>query len=785
MNRWLAIPPVFRSSPGKPTLVSRSQRTGILILAFALVAIGLSALAVSPHDPAGADGQGRPLRLPAQFGSVDAQTPSAALSWDEHLGDPGAHWPITGIGQPGDSFFRVECSFSHFGYNDPVRYPGQPGAAPLQMFFGNTQTDAESEYWSLIDHGASTCSGGALDRSAYVLPAVFDANDRALIPSYFVAHYNTHAGVGRNGAVVEPFPEGLRIASGNPHAADFQDSASAAREISFSCDTGVRGDDQLSSRDQPTIPACDGGLGGGEASIKMQVRFPFCWDGQNLSSPDQSHMAMPVDGFFSTACPASHPHVLPSIEYNAFFDIGAGASTPSWRLSSDAGRPGGTTLHGSWWGAWNRDILNHWVSGCSNVPGARCAQGLLGERTGLALRRLEPGFGPWNPFMSASAADLAALCSSPASPDRCADAVPAPAAPPATSPPPGANSPGGGEGQPSPVQPVPPVQPEQRDQPARPAEQKQRGSARAFDTAWELPHRASPAEIVAYLDHLSAAGFDGTWFSLLPFGAAYQATPPELGDQIAVQANGQLTLTPAYRDRVAWIMQEADNRNLKVGMVVAWARANTCKNQVITPQNGAAFAGAVANDFGGFDSLHYWVLGGDIAAAECGGSRLLDTSRALASGLRGAGAAQAIAFHTGAGVENYLTFNTEPWLDVQAVQTGHCQDAATMGAKLARTVEQSTKPVVLAESRYYLLAPPWRGCLHHPGNPVDGSAIAADVAAGNRAGVIGQVFGDGRRYQWCKSNTDVVRQSDLCAQGIRSTFGTPGEQAFLAGMGRR
>ena len=107
-----------------------------------------------------------------------------------------------------------------------------------------------------------------------------------------------------------------------------------------------------------------------------------------------------------------------------------------------------------------------------------------------------------------------------------------------------------------------------------------------------------------------------------------------------------------------------------------------------------------------------------------------------------------------------------------------------MEQKLRETVAASTKPVILAESRYYLLAPPWAGCLHSPQRPVTPGDIAADVAAGHRAGVAGFVFGDSRRYQWCKAQTDLVRPSDQCTNGVRSTFATPGEQAFLSTVGR-
>ena len=265
---------------------------------------------------------------------------------------------------------------------------------------------------------------------------------------------------------------------------------------------------------------------------------------------------------------------------------------------------------------------------------------------------------------------------------------------------------------------------------------------------------------------------------MLPFGAGYDARPPDTGDKIATNANGQVTLTPAYQQRISNILDLAAQRNLKVGLVLAWARAHTCNNQNIGPGNGHAFATNAAQKWANKPALEYWILGGDVAASECGGTRLLDTSRALAQGLTDSGARQQIAFHTGAGQANYLTFNNEPWLDVQAVQTGHCQDAQTMGAKIRSTVNQSTKPVILAESRYYRLAPPWNGCLHNPSNPVDHTEIAADVNAGRQAGVIGALFGDGLRYQWCQDKTGVTDDNYQCTS-IASTFNTPGEQAFL------
>ncbi len=45
---------------------------------------------------------------------------------------------------PTEGQFRIQCQWSHFGYDDPIVRPGSPGAAHLHMFWGNTNTNARS-----------------------------------------------------------------------------------------------------------------------------------------------------------------------------------------------------------------------------------------------------------------------------------------------------------------------------------------------------------------------------------------------------------------------------------------------------------------------------------------------------------------------------------------------------------------------------------------------------------------------------------------------------------------
>ena len=708
-------------------------------------------------------------RNPNAFGIADAATPSAQLNVNDYYGPRSAHIPNLNLGG-NDRLFRIECDFSHFAYDDSIVFPGQQGRAHLHMFFGNTFSNADSTYDSLLNSGASTCNGGALNRSSYWIPAVFNRQGQAQVPSYFVAYYKTLSWQG-NYRHIDEYPEGLKMITGNQLANQPQDAASNLRSIEMSCDIDVRGGSGRYNTNSNLFPRCAAGQASGANvnSIKMQIRFPFCWNGRDLYQPDQSHVSFPNATFTSTDCPASHPIVMPSVEFLIFFDIPPGEDTSTWYVSSDVNldgsiKPGGTTLHADWFGAWHRDTVNMWVDNCSNVAGAHCAQGLLGPQNHHpALVRLQPGFGPYSRYLSYSPAELVGLC-----PGKTLDSRPQMIAL--------------CHGTRVEPEPEPRLEEAEADPPLRSAVQPDttapNASIGAYDTAWEMAYKATNAEIVDYLDHLQASGFDGTWLNVLPFGAGYDARPPDTGDKIATNANGQVTLTPAYQQRISNILDLAAQRNLKVGLVLAWARANTCNNQNIGPANGHAFAANAARKWANKPALEYWILGGDVAASECGGTRLLDTSRALAQGLTDSGARQQIAFHTGAGQANYLTFNNEPWLDVQAVQTGHCQDAQTMGAKIRSTVNQSTKPVILAESRYYRLAPPWNGCLHNPSNPVDHTEIAADVNAGRQAGVIAALFGDGLRYQWCQDKTGVTDDNYQCTS-IASTFNTPGEQAFL------
>ena len=82
----------------------------------------------------------------------------------------------------GTGAFRVVCDYTHMAFDDPIVYPGQPGASHLHTFFGNTRTSAASTSSSVANTGNSSCHGGIANRSSYWVPTLLDAQKKPILP---------------------------------------------------------------------------------------------------------------------------------------------------------------------------------------------------------------------------------------------------------------------------------------------------------------------------------------------------------------------------------------------------------------------------------------------------------------------------------------------------------------------------------------------------------------------------------------------------------------------------
>lgn len=289
----------------------------------------------------------------------ESQIPPAQPSRNGVYINPAAREPTfdDGTGQ-----FRINCSFSHMSFDDPIVYPGAPGASHLHVYYGNDSIDAFSDAEAIATGGGSTCTGGIVNRSGYWVPAIIDtATGAPVVPegeSALQAYYKTgYHGVPSD--EVQNMPAGLRMVAGDATATTPGD----LRALYYSC-VG-----EHSVQQQASFPECAPG-----DLFVMSVEFPQCWDGVNLDSPDhKSHMAYANDG-----CPATHPVPIPVITQNFRFTTPP-SGTGTWRLASDMYEgPAGYSGHADWWNGWDHDTFQRVVDHCFQ-PALDCSMNYLGD----------------------------------------------------------------------------------------------------------------------------------------------------------------------------------------------------------------------------------------------------------------------------------------------------------------------------------------------------------------------------------------------------------------------
>lgn len=111
---------------------------------------------------------------------------------------------------PGGPYFVVACGFSHMNNDDPIVFPGKPGASHNHTFIGNRVVDAAATPASLLGGDSSCLDAG--DASAYWVPTLF-AGRQPVKPLVGVGYY-----VRRTLGAVRAFPPGLKMVAGNSAA---------------------------------------------------------------------------------------------------------------------------------------------------------------------------------------------------------------------------------------------------------------------------------------------------------------------------------------------------------------------------------------------------------------------------------------------------------------------------------------------------------------------------------------------------------------------------------------
>ncbi|AGP59807.1 DUF1996 domain-containing protein [Streptomyces rapamycinicus] len=237
--------------------------------------------------------------------------------------------------------FVAECPFTHRLPDDPIVFPGLPGASHMHSFFGNDSTNAHTDL-AALKRGRTSCSP-TTDLSSYWTPTLY-AGGKEVEPTGTTFYY-LGEGVREDViATIKPLPQGLRIVAGNAKATGVGDPTSIAR---WSC---LHHGEVNPSKGFVNCPS--------DSMLESYLDFPQCWNGKDLDSPDhKSHMAYPVGG----QCPATHPVAVPKLRQVLRYPVNGDPAR--LKLASGAGY----TMHGDFFNAWPEDEMARRVRDCINV----------------------------------------------------------------------------------------------------------------------------------------------------------------------------------------------------------------------------------------------------------------------------------------------------------------------------------------------------------------------------------------------------------------------------------
>jgi hypothetical protein len=279
-----------------------------------------------------------------------------------------------------DALFTVDCPFSHRASDDPIVHYGARGASHSHEFFGSHATDASSTGEGL--RGTGTTCEDKEDTAAYWVPTL-SIEGRVVDPVFLRAYYRARPGVDVRDVVAPP--TGLAMIAGNPDAVapgsvpPGNTASTSAGDTSGSHGHGghgsgpaVEGEQQLDvagwgcglrPRRFHAAPPTDCT---GPSPLTLRLRFPDCWDGRNLDSPDhRSHVARSQAG----QCPPTHPVLMTELQVSIVWPV-TGEDAASASLSSGSVHG----AHGDFLNGWDPKALEHHVELCIHAK-ANCTIG--------------------------------------------------------------------------------------------------------------------------------------------------------------------------------------------------------------------------------------------------------------------------------------------------------------------------------------------------------------------------------------------------------------------------
>ncbi|KAI0002691.1 hypothetical protein F4779DRAFT_603270 [Xylariaceae sp. FL0662B] len=223
------------------------------------------------------------------------------------------------------ALLRFSCSQLTVERLDPLVNPGVIGTPHVHQVIGGNAFKPSMDPASLDIPSEATCTTCtfAEDFSNYWTAVLYF---RARNGTYKRVQQKPNAGFesanggmtvyytpSYNNAKVTAFQPGFRMIVGDPSYRTAS-QAEKFRQLTYTCLENIM-TRTGETKDMPKKPC--------KAGIMANIRFPTCWNGKDLDTPDHSsHVAYPESGTFETGgpCPASHPVKIPQLFYEVIWD---------------------------------------------------------------------------------------------------------------------------------------------------------------------------------------------------------------------------------------------------------------------------------------------------------------------------------------------------------------------------------------------------------------------------------------------------------------------------------
>lgn len=274
------------------------------------------------------------------------------------------------------------------------------------------------------------------------------------------------------------------------------------------------------------------------------------------------------------------------------------------------------------------------------------------------------------------------------------------------------------------------------------------------DTAWELFHRLDREEATTYLDNRAEKGFTVIQAVVLAeidglnTPNAYGATPLENNDP--TQPN------EAYFEHVDYVVDQAEQRGLYVGMLPTWGdkfnKAWGTGPEIFTPENARVYGEFLGERYKNEPVL--WILGGDRNPDDEEDEAII---RAMARGIQaGNEGRQLMTYHPQGGAQSWQWFHEDEWLDFNMFQSSHgAFDIPNHRTTREGYLLRPTKPVLDGEPRYEDHPVEW--------NPNFGWFDAFDVRQAAYwsllSGAFGHTYGNHNIWQMWEPGREAVNHA--------------------------